>query len=212
MLLKGMDEESGLRSHAEVIYRNSESCKATIRKLLDMATTSTSDFKEFDIHQLVVDVRQLLEPIAQRSGITVGLNAQASDPMAFGDELQLRQATVNLVMNAIQAANGLEGGVTVETADRDDGIAIIVRDNGPGIPEEVREHIFEPFFTTKPPGDGTGLGLSTSRRIIDAQGGRLSLVKTGPDGTVFEIVVPRHGDQTVVPPSVVQTRDMKRPS
>ena len=83
------------------------------------------------------------------------------------------------------------GRVTVDTADRGDEVAIIVRDNGPGIPEEVRDQIFEPFFTTKPRGDGTGLGLPTSRRIVDAQGGRLTLVEAGPKGTVFEIVVPR---------------------
>jgi signal transduction histidine kinase len=83
------------------------------------------------------------------------------------------------------------GRVTVDTADRGAEVAILVRDNGPGIPDEIREHIFEPFFTTKPRGDGTGLGLPTSRRIVDAQGGRLTLVKSGPKGTVFEIVVPR---------------------
>ena len=83
------------------------------------------------------------------------------------------------------------GRVTVDTVDRGDEVALIVRDNGPGIPAEVRDHIFEPFFTTKPRGDGTGLGLPTSQRIVDAQGGRLTLVETGSKGSVFEIVVPR---------------------
>jgi signal transduction histidine kinase len=192
MMLKGLDAGSGARSHAEVIYRNTESCKTTIRALLDMATTSTSEFDEFDIDQLVADVTQLLEPVAHRAGGKVSIGAQASIPRAFGDELQLRQAVVNLVMNAIQAMDGGHlGRVTVDTADRGDEVAILVRDNGPGIADEIREHIFEPFFTTKPRGDGTGLGLPTSRRIVDAQGGRLTLVESGPKGTVFEIVVPR---------------------
>ena len=120
------------------------------------------------------------------------VGARVENEQAFGDELQLRQAVVNLVMNAIQAFDGEQMGlVTVDTADRGDEVAVIVRDNGPGIPDEVRDRIFEPFFTTKPRGDGTGLGLPTSRRIVDAQGGRLTLVKSGPKGTVFEIVVPR---------------------
>jgi len=195
MLLKGLDTDGKMRSHAEVIHRNTESCKTTIRRLLDMATMSTSEFHDFDVRQMVFDVRQLLEPVARRAGASVRAGDQPDRLMAFGDELQLRQATVNLVMNAIQALEGHEDGVVVmETAERGDEAVIIVRDNGPGVAPEVREHIFEPFFTTKPPGGGTGLGLSTSRRIVDAQGGSLSLVESRPGRTVFEIAVPRrHG-------------------
>ena len=192
MLLKGLDTGSGVRSHAEVIYRNTESCKMTIRALLDMATSSNSEFEEFDVTQLVADVAQLLEPVAQRAGGRVAVGSLAPVTQAFGDEFQLRQALVNLVMNAIQAFDGDPLSlVTVETAGRGNEIAIIVRDNGPGIPDEARDKIFEPFFTTKPRGVRTGLGLPTSRRIVDAQGGRLTLVETGAQGTVFEIVVPR---------------------
>jgi len=132
--------------------------------------------------------------VAHREGVAVRVGAQAKSGRAFGDELQVRQAVVNLVMNAIQALeNGHRGKVTVETVDRNEEIAVIVRDDGPGIPREVRDHIFEPFFTTKAPGDGTGLGLPTSRRIADAQGGRLSLIETAPGRTVFEIAIPRRG-------------------
>ncbi len=213
MLMKGLGARSGLRSHAEVIHRNTESCKATIRRLLDMATTSTSEFEAFDVHQLVLDVRQLLEPVARRVGVVVSTGTRAEDPIAFGDELQLRQAAVNLVMNAIQAIGpGGQGEVVVETADRGDEVAILVRDNGPGIPQEIREHIFEPFFTTKPPGDGTGLGLSTSRRLVDAQAGSLNLVETGPGRTVFEIVVPRRRSHRTTSSRTTQARDSARVS
>jgi signal transduction histidine kinase len=192
MLLKGLDTGSGMHSHAQVIYRNTESCKATIRALLDMATTATSESARFDLHQLVMEVEQLLEPVAHREGVAVKVVKRADDPCAFGDELQLRQAVVNLVMNAIQAfVRGGGGQVTMEIVDRGDEVAVVVGDQGPGIAPEAAEHIFEPFFTTKPPGQGTGLGLPTSRRIVDAQGGRLNLVETGPRGTVFEIVMPR---------------------
>jgi signal transduction histidine kinase len=141
----------------------------------------------------------LLEPVAHREGVVVRVGSRAEDPDAFGDELQLRQAVVNLVMNAIQAfENGTGGQVTMETVGRGEEVAVVVRDDGPGIPPETVEHIFEPFFTTKPPGQGTGLGLPTSRRIVDAQGGRLTLVRTGAGGTVFEIVMPRR-DAALIP-------------
>jgi signal transduction histidine kinase len=211
MLLKGLDTGSGLRSHAEVVFRNTESCKATIRALLEMATTSTAELDEFDIHQLVADVTQLLEPVAHRAGIAISCREQAENPRAFGDELQLRQAVVNLVMNAIQAfEDGDRGEVTIATADRGDEVAIIVRDDGPAIPAGTQDHIFEPFFTTKPPGEGTGLGLPTSRRIVEAQGGRLSLITTGPGRTVFEIVVPRRGVPRTTRPQALRRRGRRK--
>jgi len=123
------------------------------------------------------------------------------------DELQLRHAVVNLVMNSIQALTALEGGtVVMETVNKGDELAIIVRDDGPGIPTEIRGHIFDPFFTTKAPGDGTGLGLPTSRRIVDAQGGRLTLVEADPGASVFEILVPRARFPRATPSSVVPIR------
>jgi len=192
MLLKGLDTGSGVHSHAEVIHRNTESCKATIRALLEMATTTTSEFDEFDIHSVVADVIQLLEPVAQRSGVTVRFGSRAAHGDAFGDELQLRQVLVNLVMNAIQAlSDEHHGKVDIETKDRGDEIAVTVRDNGPGIPTEIRQQIFESFFTTKSPREGTGLGLSTSRRIAETLGGRLTLKRGQPGWTEFEVVVPR---------------------
>ena len=201
MLLKGLDTGSQMRSHAEVIYRNTDSCKATIRALLDMATTATADYDQFDVNQMVADVSQLLEPVAHRGGIAVRLGRQAQDPRVFGDELQLRQVVVNLVMNAIQACGHNGGGeVLVDTEDRGEEVAVLVRDNGPGISVEDRERIFEPFFTTKPPGEGTGLGLPTSRRIVDAQGGRLTLLETGHGRTVFQIMMPRQDVSPARPP------------
>jgi len=192
MLLKGLDVGSGPHSHAEVIFRNTVSCKATIRALLDMAATPSTEFDEFDIHSLVTDVVQLLEPVAQRSGVAIRFGSRAPNSDAFGDELQLRQVVVNLVMNAIQALTGeRDGKVVIETEDRGDEIAVVVRDNGPGIPTDIQQSIFEPFFTTKPPRAGTGLGLPTSRRIAETQGGRLALRRGRPGRTEFEVVVPR---------------------
>lgn len=205
MLSTGLESGSDARSHAEVIHRNTESCKATIRALLDMATTSTSELAAFDIDRMIADVVQLLEPVAHRSGVRVLVESCSSDPRAYGDELQLRQAIVNLVMNAVQACTADESGhVTVETRDLRSDVAILVSDDGRGIPEEIREHIFEPFFTTKPPGGGTGLGLSTSVRLVDAQGGRLSLVESRPGRTVFEIVMPRRGPIAPQPPVTIR--------
>ncbi len=188
MLLKGLDEESPLRTHAEVINRNTESCNRAIRSLLDMATTSQSEEADFDLRDTVDDVVQLLSPIAEGKKIMLVVDTEADDGLMLSDELMLRQALVNLVMNAIQAIEGREDGVvTLGTKERHGDLVVTVEDNGPGIPPELRERIFEPFFTTKPPGEGTGLGLPTTRRIVTALGGELQFFDRQGGGTIFEI-------------------------
>ncbi|MCK5378088.1 MAG: HAMP domain-containing protein, partial [Acidobacteria bacterium] len=188
MLLKGLDADSPLRTHAEVVNRNTETCKRAIRSLLDMATTSQSEEADFDLRDTVDDVVQLLRPIAEGKKIVLAVEREAEDGLIHSDELMLRQALVNLVMNAIQALDGREGGVVaLGTEDREGSLVMTVEDNGPGIPPELRERVFEPFFTTKPPGEGTGLGLPTTRRIVKALGGDLRFEDRPEGGTIFEI-------------------------
>ncbi len=192
MLLDGLDDSSPLYAHAEVVHRNTLSCKRTIRSLLDMARTSPSHSEAFDVRDLVADVVEFLRPVAERGQTTLNVDAEANEGLVDGDEIQLRQALVNLVMNAVQAGGTAERGVVmIGTLDRGEEIVIRVRDKGPGIPEELRERVFEPFFTTKPAGEGTGLGLPTTRRIVEAQGGRLILCPGSGAGTTLEIVLPR---------------------
>ena len=191
MLMDGLDDSSPLLTHAEVVHRNTLTCKRTIRSLLDLATTATSEREDFDARDLVDDVVELLRPVADQDRTLLRVDAEASDGVVHGDELQLRQALVNLVMNAMQAVADIQGAlVKVGTLDRGGDLIMRVVDNGPGIPEDLKERIFEPFFTTKPPGEGTGLGLPTTRRIVEAQGGGLK-VTSSEAGTSIEMVIPR---------------------
>ncbi|MHC4954578.1 MAG: ATP-binding protein [Planctomycetota bacterium] len=207
MLEGQLDEGSSAHESAEVIRRNAETCKRTIRGLLDTASHAPPEQVEFDLDELIDDVRRFLRPIWEREGIEFRVEdgGASAEPMeAVGDALQLRQVIINLVMNAVQAfgevedeggagGNGEAAGepwVTVRTARDARGFRIEVQDNGPGISNDLRRRIFEPFFTTKPPSMGTGLGLSTSRRIVTAHGGSLELASTGPEGTTFRILLP----------------------
>ena len=137
-------------------------------------------------------------PLAQRHHTVLRLDTAAADHGSLHcNGHALRQALINLVMNAIQAVHKAEQGeVVISTCDLGAELAIRVRDNGPGIPEPLRERIFEPFFTTKAQEGGTGLGLSTTRRIVVAHGGRLTLARAAGAGTVFEMVLPRHPQST----------------
>ena len=99
----------------------------------------------------------------------------AGDATALADESKLRQALLNLTLNAAQASDG-KGAVRVETVADAGGVRITVTDTGPGVPSELRAHLFEPFVTGK--SGGTGLGLAVARKILERHGGRLSYVST----------------------------------
>jgi signal transduction histidine kinase len=104
---------------------------------------------------------------------------------------ELNQVWTNLVVNALDAMGG-SGTLTLRTARDGDSALVEVRDTGPGVPEELRRRIFEPFFTTKPVGQGTGLGLDVSYRIVvQRHGGDLRLVSQ-PGDTRFQVRLPLH--------------------
>ncbi len=107
----------------------------------------------------------------------------------------LLQVLTNLLENAAHAA-GQDGWVSLRAYVRDGRVRLEVSDSGPGVPAELRERIFEPFFTTKAPGQGTGLGLTTARRIVEQHHGSLRVLE-GPTGTVFVIELPGVGEQAV---------------
>ena len=105
---------------------------------------------------------------------------------------------LNLINNAFYAVsqkskdgtNGYAAAVNVSTKRHDDRIEIRVVDNGPGIPESIREKVFQPFFTTKPTGQGTGLGLSLSYDIVKAHGGTVAVNSAEGKGSEFVVQIP----------------------
>ncbi len=103
---------------------------------------------------------------------------------------ELNQVWTNLVHNAIQAMK-LQGNLRIGIEENEDSVIVSVRDDGPGVADDVLERIFEPFFTTKPEGEGTGLGLAICKEIVERHRGTLT-VATGPSGTTFTTTLPRH--------------------
>lgn len=99
---------------------------------------------------------------------------------------QLSQVWMNLLANAAQAMNN-EGDLWITTGLKDNSVFVKIRDNGPGMPEEVVSKIFDPFFTTKPVGEGTGLGLSIVHGIIERHGGNIQVESQIGEGTTFTV-------------------------
>jgi PAS domain S-box-containing protein len=115
-------------------------------------------------------------------------------PSALADESRITQVLVNLLVNAAQAFESADpetNRIVLTSGRRGDGrVMLSVSDNGPGIPGHLATRIFDPFFTTKPVGQGTGLGLSVSRNLVEALGGELVMSSEEGKGATFSIVLP----------------------
>jgi signal transduction histidine kinase len=108
--------------------------------------------------------------------------------IVVGHRNRLNQVWMNLINNALQAMGG-QGKLSLGIRRSGDRILVTVSDNGPGMPEDIRDRIFEPFFTTKPIGEGTGLGLDICRKILEAHAADITFT-TGPEGTTFVVSLP----------------------
>lgn len=124
--------------------------------------------------------------------VYVELHLDPSAPKVLGVSGELQQVLLNLAINAQQAMKG-GGKVTIETRRDGDWAELRFTDDGPGIPEELRERIFDPFFTTKAPGEGTGLGLAVSYGIIRDHQGTITVESQVGQGTSFRIRLPLLG-------------------
>ena len=145
-----------------------------------------------DVAQLVL---RLLQYDLQMSEVSVATDFQDNLPDVHLDATQLQQALLNLIKNAIEAMSSVAPEARrLRLTTSFDGHATIllsVQDSGPGIPVEDRERIFDPFFTTK--SGGIGLGLAISSTLVANYGGKLRLVKSDSDGSIFELAIPVGG-------------------
>jgi signal transduction histidine kinase len=142
--------------------------------------------RDADLHEGIEETLELLDPLLAR-GIRIHRRYGPIPRVpVYVDELN--QVWTNLIHNAVQALDG-QGEIAIETQAIDGGVAVRVIDNGPGIPEDVVPRMFDPLYTTKPRGEGSGLGLSIVRRILERHGGRIE-VESQPGRTAFDVWLP----------------------
>jgi len=144
--------------------------------------------QDIDLHEGLESTLTMLG-YKLRAGVTVSRDYDRSLPRicAYGSEIN--QVWTNLIDNAVDAMGGT-GRLTVRTARDDDYALVEIGDDGPGIPPEIQARIFEPFFTTKGVGQGTGLGLDISYRIIVAHHHGDIAVQSTPSNTRFAVRIP----------------------
>lgn len=207
-----LDDElpAGLREDLEIINAEAHRAGGISRNLLTFARQGDARMRPVDLEEVVEDVVRLKGPELRLAEIEVEVKSQEDLPWAVGNDGQLRQVVHNLISNAAHAIQ--------EGDDEDDGhgriwitltpveggrLEVSVEDDGPGIPEAALDQIMTPFFTTKIHGEGTGLGLSVCRDIMDAHGGGIEVENhPSPDrGVRASIRVP-----SVIPPERVEER------
>ncbi len=140
-----------------------------------------------EIGRGLADTVTVLRAKARAKSVEVTVNVAPGLPAVDGYGGELNQVWANLLDNAIDAALG--GHVRLDAASENGKVIVRVIDDGPGIPDEIVNRIFDPFFTTKDVGEGTGLGLDISRRIVQRHQGTIDL-HTGKGGTEFCVTLP----------------------
>jgi signal transduction histidine kinase len=198
---------SVLKEDLEKVVQHGKRADSIVKNMLQHSRESSGERRSQDLNALVSESLNLAYhgARAERSGFNITLE-QDLDPDAGAVDVypqELTRALLNLISNGFYAAirrkieaNGeaFEPVLTAATKNAGNAVEIRIRDNGTGIPPEIRDKIFNPFFTTKPTGEGTGLGLSMTHDIIVKQhGGRIDFETESGSFTEFIITLPRGG-------------------
>ncbi|UCD18546.1 MAG: PAS domain S-box protein [Candidatus Zixiibacteriota bacterium] len=172
----------------ELIIKESCRLNQILADFLMYARSRRSNFNRIELCRLVSDVIEVIRKLpSYRPSISLRLLAVESFVYVYGDEDQIKQILINLIVNACEAINIPQGEiiVTIETgaAGEEEVVFLKVTDNGPGIEEEIHDRVFDPFFSTKR--DGTGLGLAIVQRLSEGMGIDLFLHTGEEGGTTF---------------------------
>ncbi|RMH11531.1 MAG: two-component sensor histidine kinase [Planctomycetota bacterium] len=194
------EEKSRLTRRLRSLEREVERLRGILSDFLEYAGGIHVELVVQDVNEVVDQLVEFFQPQAEQSGVRMRpvLHPQAL-PAAI-DAGHLKQALLNLMLNAVQAMRERPGELIVRTnpATEPDGSRVVqihVIDTGPGMDDQTREQIFRPYFTTK--SAGSGLGLPTARRLIEAQAGRIEVFSQLGKGTDVTVILPlQPPDQT----------------
>lgn len=193
---EGLVEERTLR-RAMLLLGEVRRLDGIVNDFLRLARGYEIERSTVDLHLLVTELLRFVEPENDRLGVSVRSSLDPAGRLVLADPKYLRLALMNLIVNA-QQAMGEEGGeLFVETRARDGSVEIRVTDTGPGIPPDKLARIWQPFFSTK--SGGTGLGLPTTRRILEELGGEILVFSEVGRGTRFTVRIPGAPKQLPLP-------------
>lgn len=198
LMRMGLDEDTlspeqmpKYRTYLDLIAGESARCGQILRNLLSFARQGDLRKSRFHLNNLVDEVILLTGNRMELQGISLCREIDEDLRPVYGDRNQIKQALLNLILNAVEAMP--KGGIISIAADPDpetESLRISISDTGPGVAKEHQSHIFEPFVTTKQDGKGVGLGLSVVYGIVTQHGGSIRLESEEDKGATFIVNLP----------------------
>ncbi len=194
LLLKEKAPDDKVAARAEKIGKAAERCARIVKSFLNMAHLEPSEMALVDLSAIIEQALEEAAAALRSSEIQVSLRMAKALPQVLADAGQMRQVFANLIANAKDALQAMEGPrrlrITCTYRKQSDQLVVKVKDNGPGVPAEIGARIFEPLYTTKETGSGTGIGLALCHRIVEAHCGSIVLERGQGEGAIFAVRVP----------------------
>ncbi|WP_179188242.1 sensor histidine kinase [Sphingomonas sp. IBVSS2] len=182
------------RGSAERILGDANRAAAVIQRVRSLARHEAPKRERVDLNEIVGEAVMLAQGALDRGGVSVKLDLAETLPVVLADRVQLHQVVGNLLLNAIEAlarAPEAERRIVIATTTEDSSVVMTIADSGMGFAAGAQDHLFEAFWTTRE--GGTGIGLTISRAIVEAHGGRIWAAANAPSGAVFRVSLPISG-------------------
>ncbi len=186
ILQDGIDPSDRRHEFAGILVREVDRLNTVVQDFLHFARPNAVERGSVDLNEALREIAVLTRQQAARCRVAVDFRP-GTLPLMPGDREQLKQAFLNLLLNALQAT-AAGGRIEIVTAARDGQIEVCFADTGQGIAPDDLEKIFNPFFTTRQ--EGTGLGLAITHRIVRNHGGRIEVASRVGQGTTFTLIFP----------------------
>jgi signal transduction histidine kinase len=186
--LRELPENHPNRPDLEAVKRETQRAGALLERFLVFARSRSTKTQLQPLEPIVREAAEVVGPSAAQARVEAAVHVEADLPRVRADAELLRQAFLNLAVNAIQAMQPGGGRLEVRVRRDGSGVAVEFQDTGPGIEPEVARHVFEPFFTTK--AQGTGLGLAIARQAAETHGGTVEVESQPGKGALFRVRLP----------------------
>lgn len=182
------------RGSAERILSDANRAAAIIQRVRSLARHEAPKRERADLNEIVGEAIMFAQGELDRGGVSLKLDLAETLPAVLADRVQLHQVVGNLLLNAIEALARVpetERRIAIATTVEDPSVVMTIADSGMGFAAGAQEHLFEAFWTTRE--GGTGIGLTISRAIVEAHGGRIWAAANAPSGAIFRVSLPISG-------------------